>query len=299
MKLKLYLQELRAPFFTASIIPVLFGTALAFNLTGRFDLVFFLAALIGGMCLHAGANIANDYFDYKNGSDNINKSYIRPFTGGSRMIQNDLLTPKEVLAESLIFFLLGSLIGVWLIFHLGFVILILGLIGIVSGYFYSSPPFKFVSRGLGEIIIALNFGVLMIFGAYFVQTQNISWLPIVASLPISLLILLVLYINEFPDFEADKESGKKHLVARLGLKKGTYLYIALLSLVYLIIGTGVYYSLFPKFALLSFLTLPIAIFASIRLMKNYSKPMRLAPACASTILLHLVIGVILIIAYSV
>lgn len=288
-----YLKELRAQFFTASIIPVLLGSCIALKMTGEFHLLYFLATLIGGVLLHAGANVANDYFDYRNGTDNINKDYTRPFTGGSRMIQHGIMTPGEVLAESLICYLLAIMIGVWLIHELGLTILWLGLIGIISGFFYVAPPFKFVSRGLGEIIIGLNFGVLMTIGSYFVQTRRLSWLPIFASIPVAILITAVLYINEFPDYQADKDSGKLHLVARLGRKKAAFLFQAMLLLTYLSIIAGVIFEYIPFSGLITLITLPLAIKAFKISRIQFDDPKKIVPANITTIQLHLFIGLIL------
>lgn len=297
MKLKTWLAELRAPFFTASVIPVILGTAIAFQVTGKFQWLFFLAALFGGMLLHAGANVANDYFDYKNNSDNINTEFIRPFTGGSRMIQKGMMLPKEVLTESFVCFFLAALIGAWLIYHLGTTILWLGLIGAFSGFFYTAPPFKLVSRGIGEIFIGLNFGVLMTLGAYFVQTGELSWLPVIASIPVALLVTGILYINEFPDYNADKESGKLHMVARLGRGRAAKGYIALIIFVYLSIVISVILGIMPVWSLAVLITLPLAIKAVKTAGTYYDQPDKLSPANAATIQLHLSIGLILAITY--
>ncbi|MHA1909269.1 MAG: UbiA family prenyltransferase, partial [Candidatus Thorarchaeota archaeon] len=218
-KAKIWLLEIRAPFLTAAIVPVLLGTAIAWATTGILLLDVFLLALIAGVCLHIGANVSNDYFDHTSdlsGSDDINVEFIRPFTGGSRMIQLGWLSPREVLAGSFVFFAIAGIIGLYLAITRDLFILVLGIIGAGSGFFYTAPPFRFVKRGIGEIFIGLNFGVLMTFGAYFVQSLDFVWEPIIASVPVALLIAGVLYINEFADFKADRDSGKKTIVVRLG-----------------------------------------------------------------------------------
>ncbi|MEK6645667.1 MAG: 1,4-dihydroxy-2-naphthoate octaprenyltransferase [Candidatus Firestonebacteria bacterium] len=298
MKIKLYLEELRAPFFTASIIPVILGTLIAWHITGTINWTYFILTLIGGILLHAGTNVANDYFDHKSGNDEANTEYIRPFTGGSRLIQKKLLTPKEVLSESLICFALGSLIGLYLYSQLGVFILVLGLIGIISGFFYCAPPFKWVHRGIGELIVGLNFGTLMCLGAYYVQTQTISIVPVIASLPVALLIALVLYINEFPDYNADKSVGKNHLVIRFGKEKAVTGYIIAMVMVYVIIIAGVLSGAIPILGLSALLTLTLAIKAMKTLKENFAGPsLKLLPANALTVQLHLLIGLLLSISY--
>jgi 1,4-dihydroxy-2-naphthoate octaprenyltransferase len=291
------LEEIRAPFLTASIIPVLLGTAIAWTRTGGFHSGHFILTLLGGVCLHAGTNIANDYFDHVSGNDEANTEYVRPFSGGSRLIQTGRLAPREVLIESLVFFALSSLIGLYLAWAIGWPIITLGLIGLVSGFFYCAPPFKFVYRGLGELLVGLNFGVLMTLGAYFTQTGSFSLEAAVASLPIGILIAAVLYINEFPDYNADKKVGKNTLVVRLGKEIGVSFYLFLMALVYIVIAGSVIFRLVSPFALLGFFTLPLAIPAMKTARQNFADPQALAPANAGTIMVHLLTGVLLIIGY--
>ncbi|MHA2151996.1 MAG: UbiA family prenyltransferase, partial [Candidatus Thorarchaeota archaeon] len=111
---RIWFSEMRAPFLTAAIVPVILGTCIAWASTGVFLLDVFLLTLIAGMFLHVGANISNDYYDHKSGSDDINVDYVRPFTGGSRMIQKGWMSPREVFAEAMVFFILGGGIGIYL-----------------------------------------------------------------------------------------------------------------------------------------------------------------------------------------
>ncbi len=213
------------------------------------------------------------------------------------MIQNGLLTPREVLTEGLICYAVGSLIGLYLAYERGLPILWIGLVGVVTSFFYTAPPIKFVHRSIGEIFIALNFGTLMTLGAYYVQTQELSWAPVIASLPVGLLILLVLYINEFQDYNADKAVGKLHWVARMGREKASIVYGVLLAVAYLTVVAGVVYGAVPKWGLISLLTIPIAIKAYKITRANYDNVASLTPANAATIQLHLFIGLMLIASY--
>jgi 1,4-dihydroxy-2-naphthoate octaprenyltransferase len=296
-KIKLYIEELRAPFFTATLVPVFMGTAIAWARTGIFYPGYFVLTLLGATFLHAGANVINDYFDHKRGCDEANKEFVRPFTGGSRMIQKGLLSPREVLTEALLFFALGSLIGIYLVWSRGIPVLYLGIIGLISGFFYSAPPLSLNDRGIGELLIGLNFGVLMVLGTYFVQAGSLSLEPVIASLPIALLVTAILYINEFPDYNADKQVGKDHLVVRLGKKRAATGYLWLISLVYISIIAGVVFSAVTPFALLGLLTLPLAIKAVKTTLINYDDTSNLIPANAMTILIHLLTGGLIGIGY--
>jgi len=298
-KLKIYLAEIRAPFFTASIIPVFVGTAVAWEQTNQIDWLLFVLTLIGGMLLHAGANVANDYFDHLSGTDNINVEFVRPFTGGSRMIQNGIMTPREVLAESLVLYAMAAGIGIYLIWVCGPMILALGAIGAFSGFFYCAPPFKLVHRGIGEIFIGLNFGVLMTLGAYFVQAKSFAVEPLAASVPVAFLIIAVLYINEFQDEAADKAAGKLHMVARLGKKKAVVGYAAVMLAAYVSIAVAVIARWLDKWALLALAASPLAAKAILVARKNYDDSKALVPANTLTIASHLVTGLALTAAYIV
>ena len=296
-KLKLYLMEVRAPFFTASIVPIVLGSVIAFHTTQTFNWTYFLLVLIGGIFLHAGANVINDYFDHLSQNDEINKEFVRPFTGGSRLIQEGLLTPKEVLIEAIICLFVGSVIGLYLSYKLGWVILLIGIFGVLSATFYVFPGIILVGRGIGEALIGINFGILMTFGAYYVQTGIFSWVPIVASLPVALLITAVLYINQFQDAKADQSVGKNHLVVRLGKKQAVKGFILIMLLTYLIVVLGVVTDILPPISLIALLTLPLA-FKSIKIAQaNYDDSIKLVPANASTIMNHLFTGLLLIISF--
>ena len=296
-KVFLYLAELRAPFFSASIIPVLLGAAVAYNETAALNLRFFLLTLLGILLLHAGANVANDYFDHRSGCDPANVNYVRPFTGGSRLIQKKLLSPKAVLIESIILYAFGSLIGVYLAFQVGYPVLILGAVGLFCGYFYSAPPLKLANRGIGELFIALNFGTLVTLGSYYVQTQRFAISAAVASVPIAVLIGAVIYINEFPDAAADASCGKRTLVVRLGKERASRVFTYILLLPYIFIACAVGLRLMPLWSLLALFSFPLSLKAMIVSRRNYADSERLASANASTILAHILVGLLLTTGY--
>ncbi|HID86608.1 MAG TPA: 1,4-dihydroxy-2-naphthoate octaprenyltransferase [Anaerolineae bacterium] len=298
-KFNIWLEEIRAPFFTATIVPVVLGAVIAWVRTGAFHWGAFLLTLLAGLCLHAGTNVINDYFDHLSGNDEINVEFVRPFTGGSRMIQKGLLQPQEVLRGALIFFALGSIIGLYLACARGPVVLILGLIGLFSGFFYTAPPIFLARWGIGELVVGVNFGVLMTLGSYYVQTRALAWEPVVASIPVTLLIAGVLYINEFQDAPADQAVGKTHLVVRLGRRRAVVGYEIIMAATYLSIVLGVLTQLISPFALLGLLTLPIAL-KSVRTARvHYDEYLKLAPANAGTVMTHLLTGLLLSVGYLV
>ena len=290
---KKWIKGIRAPFFTASAIPVLVGTALAWNMTGKFSLYKFILVLVGVPLFNAGTNLANDYYDHKTGNDDINTS-LTPFSGGSRVIQNGLIPAKHILIGSFLFFGLGSVIGLYLnAITPGNLVLYLGIFGLLSGFLYTATPVLIGYRGVGELVVGLNLGTLTIIGSYFVQAHSVSWPVFWMSLPIGFLVAAILYINQFPDYEADKAVDKKHLVVRLGKRRAVYGYYLLIAATYLVIAGSVLFRMVTPFALVSFLTLPLAVSAVRTLKSNYDKIAELIPAQAKTIQTHLFTGLLL------
>ena len=296
-KWKLWMQEVRAPFFTATAVPIVLGGVIAWVSAGEFHWGYFLLTLVGGLFLHAGTNVANDYWDHRSGADEKNFEFVRPYTGGSRMIQKGLLTPREVITGALLFYLVGSLIGFYLTYSRGMGVIYLGAIGVFSGFFYTAPPFRLVARGVGEFFVGLNFGVLMTVGSYYVQTRVFAWEPVVAGVPVALLIAAVLYINQFQDFKADREAGKKHLVVRLGRERAARGYTAVMWATYISLVGGVVAGVVSPFALLGLLTIPIAIKAVRTARVHYEEYLKLAPANVGTIMTHMLTGLLMTVGY--
>jgi len=241
--------------------------------------------------------VLNDYFDYLNGTDNINSTALTPFTGGSRMLQNKIMTPKETYFLGIALLMTGSVIGLYLAYERGFWLLLIGCAGLLSGYFYTAPPLFFVGRGLGELLVGLNFGLLSVVGSYYVQAQDISVGAVFASLPLSFLIAAILYINEFPDYDADKAVGKNHLVVRLGKKKARWGFVMLVTGAYAGIILGVILNLLPVTTLLAAIAGVLGIKAAQGLFQHYDKFNELIPSLKLTITTHLATGVALIVIF--
>jgi 1,4-dihydroxy-2-naphthoate octaprenyltransferase len=175
--------------------------------------------------------------------------------------------------------------------------LILGLLGVFSSYFYVEPRVNLAGRGLGEFAVGLCFGPLSVCGAYFVQAQRFAASPLIASLPLGLLIANVLFLNQFPDLEADQDVGKTHWVVRLGREKAFRVFLLLSLFVYLLIGWGAAVGLLPTLSLLALLTLPLSLKVLALAKRHYLDSPRLRPAQALTTLNHLLTGLLLCLAY--
>jgi 1,4-dihydroxy-2-naphthoate octaprenyltransferase len=291
------IKELRAEFLPASVLSVLLGTAIAHARTGAFDPLLFALTLAGVVFIHLGTNVANDYFDHRSGNDACNTDFVRPFTGGSRLIQENLISPGAVLALSICLLAAAVAVGIALAVLRGPYIILLGVVGIASGVFYVAPPVNLASRGLGELLIGLDFGVLTVAGSYFVQTRTVSWGSVVASLPLAVLIAAIVFINEFQDMNADARVGKRTLVVRMGLEKASKIYGWIMISSFVPVLAGAASGLMPRTTLIAFGALPFAIKAIVIARQKHGFPKELAPANALTIVCAALTGILLTIGY--
>ncbi|MFQ5936671.1 MAG: prenyltransferase, partial [Acidiferrobacterales bacterium] len=217
----------RPKFFAASILPVLLGTAWGYKVGGQFDFAAFALALLAILCVHAGANVLNDVFDDLSGSDPANVDRIYPYTGGSRFIQNDVMSVSEMAHWGSALVGVGMVLGAILIALKGMTVLLFGLAGIALGTLYSMPPVQLSARGLGEATVAVAFGVLPVTGAAWLQSGVVDNAVLLVSMPISFWVANILLINEVPDIPADARAGKRTLAVRLAVRGTQVLYLCL------------------------------------------------------------------------
>lgn len=249
----------RAPFLSASLLPALLGAFAAYWRTGRLSAAGLLATLAGIACVHLGANLANDYFDYKTGCDSRNPEPT-PYSGGSRVIQDGLISGRAVVTASAFFFAAGAVLGLYLNSLVpGNGILIIGLIGIAGGLFYTAVPVKLSYRGLGEITVFLCFGPLLVAGSYLVQSGRLDSDVFAVSLPAGLLVLAILLVNEVLDVRWDREAGKNTLVVALGRERGYAAFLITYIAAYAWIGVGICIRLYPLAAVISMPPLVLSI----------------------------------------
>jgi 1,4-dihydroxy-2-naphthoate octaprenyltransferase len=177
-------------------------------------------------------------------------------------------------------------------------VLAFGVAGLLSGVFYNARPISWASRGLGEVMVALNFGVLMTAGAFYVQTGRVTSDAVLASLPVAGLIALVLYINEFPDYNADKRTGKTTLVVRLGLRRAATFYPVMASLPFLAVVVLVATGVAPMPSLAALAGIPLVVNATLIVRRHFAEPFELAPANALTAIAHLSVGLLFALGYA-
>ncbi|MFW9779617.1 MAG: UbiA family prenyltransferase [Candidatus Heimdallarchaeota archaeon] len=303
-RFKVWVATTRAPFFTASIIPVLVGAALAFSITGVIHWFYLFLTLIGGVLLHAGTNMLNDYFDHTSRNDENNQHGFIPFFGGSRMIQTGTMSSLKIGIAAWICFIIGSLIGLYLESQIGGqVITSLVIFGAFLGVFYTADPLRIGYRGLGELTVALGFGPAYTLVSLYVQVGATGtpldltlWIVgMFWSVPLALLVANILLINEFQDYEADLKVGKRTLPVRLGKKRALSIYKQINALAYVVILAGAVVFFQNAFlTVLALITFPLARKAMVHAEKHFDKIFELIPANVMTIGVHLFTGALII-----
>ncbi len=291
-------EAVRTLSLLASVVPVVLGVALAWNIRGEIAWWPALATLVAAVAVQAGTNVLNDYFDHRNGNDAANREFVRPFSGGSRVIQLGLMTPSEVLMLGAGLCLFSASVAVALALTGRPWVIAFGAAGLVGGVFYTARPFSWVARGLGELMVALNFGVLMVMGAYYVQAGEVTSDAALASLPVAFLVALVLYINEFPDYRADLATHKRTLVVRLGRPRAAKLYPFLGALPFVAVVALVATGVAPVMSLAALAAIPLWVSASRVVLQHPEEPFELAPANALTAIVHLAAGLLFALGYA-
>jgi 1,4-dihydroxy-2-naphthoate octaprenyltransferase len=283
----------RLPFLTATIVPVFLGLAAA-GYDHHFSLGLAALTLLGAMAVHLGLNVANDIFDTLSGVDDVNFTPTK-FSGGSRVLQYGLVSLRQMMTLAAVFYAIAIIMGLVLVAIAGPGLLWLGVAGVLISYFYTAPPLRLVHRGLGELAVALGFGPIMVLGAYFVQTRQYAWRPLILSIPVAIFVMLILYANEIPDRFADAKGGKRTLVVRLTPAAVIGGYVGAAAVAYLVVIVGVITGLLPWPTLISLLTIPIAYQTVQGLRGHYESPYQLMPYLGKNVNLHLFTGLLLVV----
>lgn len=263
---KTWLLQIRANFLLLTPICVFTGVSASFHEVHSINILYLVLAFIGALLAHISVNVLNEYFDYKSGIDL--RARRTPFSGGSGILPSALLEPRKVYLLGVGSLVLVALIGIYFIFVYGWAILPIGLCGVTLIYLYT--PYVTKLPGMTELLgPGLGFG-LMVLGTYFTQTGGYSTIAIVVALVSGLLIANLLLLNEFPDVEADRSGGRKHLPIILGRQKAAKIYCLIMVLVYALIIGAVIAKTLPPVALVGLATLPLGIKAVKGVLKYHS-----------------------------
>jgi 1,4-dihydroxy-2-naphthoate octaprenyltransferase len=264
--------------FTASVTPVVLGSVLA-AYHGAWSWLLFVLTVVGAVLIHAGTNLINDYYDWQKGADTPES------LGPNRALKEGILTPRQVFWGGILCFALGSAIGLYLVATRGLFILYLGIFSVLAGWFYTAGPAAFAYTGLGEIVVFIFMGPVMVMGSYFVMTQRVVPGVIWISVPIGLLVAAILHANNMRDLEADRDRNKRTLANLLGRQASRWEYYLLVGGSYPLLVALVAAGIAPAYTLLALLTLPSAV-NLIRIAAVHEAPARLNKVLRGTATLH-------------
>lgn len=251
-KIGLWINCARPKTLAASIAPVLVGGAMAYG-DGAMSWLTFVVTLFSAIFIQVGTNFANDYYDHIKGSDTEGR------VGPNRGIHTGAVSLSEMRIAYIIAFALAMLLGVFLVLKGGLPILVIGVISVICGFFYTAGPFPLAYVGLGDIFVLIFFGPVATAGTYFLQRGEINPNVIIAGLATGLLAVAILAVNNFRDYESDKAVRKNTLVVRIGRSFGIYEYAFCLLIA---LAIPIYLSFANSHrlgCLLSLITFPMAI----------------------------------------
>ncbi|MDY6845171.1 MAG: prenyltransferase, partial [Thermodesulfobacteriota bacterium] len=223
--IKQWLVLSRLPFHLVGIMPFILGTLLAYHMHGVFNGKVFMLSTIAVVFIMLSTYYGGEYHDLE--GDRLSADMERnTFSGGTQVIVKDLLPHKHAKIASYLTLCMAGICGLFLqcYYKTGFWTIPLGIVGLIAGFFYSTPPLRWVKRGIGELLIGFCYGWLPIATAFYLQAGRIETLVHWIALPIACTIFNVILINEFPDYPADVIEGKKNLVVRLGKDTAAILY---------------------------------------------------------------------------
>ena len=293
MMLKVWLRAVRIRFLLASIISVCLGLAINAWQNKTIDIGFAALTFVGVAALHASVDLLNDYWDYKRQIDTDTQR--TKFSGGTGVLPEGLLKPQQVYRAGMLMLIIGSAVGAFFIFERGITIAVILGFAIVSIYFYST---RIVDSGLGEVFVAIK-GAMIVLGTYFVQSSHITLEPVIAGIVSGVLSSTVLFVNSFPDYDADKKHGRKTLVIVLGRHKASAAVWAFPGIIYGVIVLGVVSGIFPVLALMTLATIPMVVRSATALKKNYEDVNGLVPVMEQFVTYSRITGALFVVSFLV
>lgn len=286
-----WFRVIRVKFLLASVIAVCLGLAISWSQNQTIDIVDASLTFAGVIALHASVDLLNDYWDFKRRIDTETKR--TKFSGGTGVLPEGLLQPLEVYKAGLAFLIFGAIIGGYFIFFNGVTIAIILAFAIISIYFYSTT---IVNSGLGEIFVAIK-GTMIVLGTYFVQTSQIVIEPILGGVILGALSSMVLFVNSFPDFEADRSGGRKTLVIILGKKRATSALWVFPTIAYSTIIAGAITQTLPILSLITLFSIPLLIKSGLGLKRGFDDVEKLVPVMASCVTYGRITGTLLVLSF--
>lgn len=236
----------------AAVVPVLVGTSIAYN-DGYFDFILALLALICAILIQIGTNFANDYYDFIKGADTDQRiGFVRATSGG-------LIPAETMLRATIITMSLAFLVGLFLVWHAGWIVLLIGVFSLIFGVAYTGGPYPLGYNGLGDVFVFIFFGIIAVMTTYYVQALDWSIATFWASLAVGALSTNILVVNNLRDVPTDKISGKKTLGVLFGEKVLKFEYVLLFAIAISIPPHFYFVEGYSLTVLLPMLTLPFML----------------------------------------
>ncbi len=258
----------------ASIAGVVMGISLAI-LNQQFRWIPALAALIIGILLQIGSNLANDVYDFHRGADTPERM------GPTRVTTAGILTPRQVKTGMAVVFGLAAILGIFLYLTSGWIVLIIGVSAILSAILYTGGPYPLGYHGLGDLFVFIYFGLAAVCGTYYVQANTVTPVVWLMAVPIGLIIVDLLVVNNLRDIKTDAMVGKKTMAVRIGVRWTKVEYITLMVIAYLIIPLGIMLHWLPVITVLVWLSIPRALSICQMILTETGKPLNKALAATS------------------
>lgn len=289
-KLKAWLTLSRLPFLTVAVFPFCLGTLMAYKLGGIFSMPVFLLSMAALILIMLATHYGGEYYDLE--GDRLSAELERnQFSGGTQVIVEGALPRIYALAACYTALALAGVIGLLLQFYYktGVMTIPLGLLGMLAGVFYSMPPVRLVGRGVGEVLIGVCYGWMPVAIGYYLQVGHFSADVAAVSVPIAFAIFNVILINEFPDYPADKQTGKRNLVVRFGKEGAAKMYAAAVFLAWLGFAGAVIYADVPRMAFWFYLPILLlsGVLGVLMLRGRFSDKALLEKMCGLTIAVDL------------
>ncbi|HXV65958.1 MAG TPA: prenyltransferase [Nitrosopumilaceae archaeon] len=286
-----WIRIIRIRFLLSSVIAVAVGLAISWWHMGQIDFLYAVLTMSGVISLHASVDLLNDYWDFKRGIDTQTRR--TKMSGGTGVLPEGLLEPRQVYRAGIIFLIIGALIGSYFVIIDGIVIGAILVFAVISIYFYST---KIVDSGLSEIFVTIK-GSMIVLGTFFIQTLEINLSTIMGGIFVGVLSSLVLFITSFPDFEADKAKGRKTLVISVGKQKATLVFWIFPFVIYSVLIFGLFYEVFPFFCIISITTIPLIVKTGIMLKQKFNDFEKFIPVMKYAITFSRVTGVLFVLGF--
>lgn len=259
-KLKEFFMCTRPHSYPASIAPVLFGATYALGYEIKFSILKFILFLLACLLIQAATNLFNEYYDYKHGLDKIDSEGI------SGSIVKGNLSPREVMVGALVLYALAFILGLILTFITSLYVLLVGLVCMLAGYFYTGGKYPIAYSPFGEVVSGFFMGTIIIALSFYFQTGYVNADIIVVSIPLFIMIGAILLANNIRDLDNDKESGRRTYVILVGRNNAiktmaiSFIVVYLLNVLFIVTKYASWWNL------LVFVTIPLAI----KIIKGFS-----------------------------